>query len=319
MRRLREFRRVLLAAAIPLVIGLVFAGALAFEAVDALVLRIDIDLWRFVIAAAVLISLALLIVGAWHVVQMRHAQSAHTVAIEKAREVAADDRRRFLRRLDHELKNPLMAIRAGLANVPDDGATRDTVQGIDLQTQRLSRIVTDLRKLADLETQPLDRSQVNLEQVLNEAVALAQDHPNAQARRVTLSVPRAPWPVPTISGDYDLLVLAIYNLIENALKYSNESATVEVRAVEDSEAILIDVANTGSSIPEHELAQVFDELYRGEGARQVPGSGLGLALVRTVVLRHGGTIRPRSRDGQGTVFSIRLPFVTNLSQPVARL
>ena len=71
--------------------------------------------------------------------------------------------------------------------------------------------------------------------------------------------------------------------------------------------MVIEVADTGPGIPEDEVESVWDELYRGKGARGVPGSGLGLALARAIIERHGGQIRLRSRAGQGTVVTVRLP------------
>jgi two-component system, OmpR family, sensor kinase len=82
---------------------------------------------------------------------------------------------------------------------------------------------------------------------------------------------------------------------------------VEVRASEDGDWLLLEVADTGSGIPDDEISQVWDELARGRAARALPGTGIGLALVRVVVTRHGGQVAIRSRDGQGTVVSIRLP------------
>jgi two-component system, OmpR family, sensor kinase len=299
----RAHWRALLLIATPLAIG-----SLAAVVLPPLTLQIGIDAWAAFLYGGVLLSMLLALASliVWRDRQRQRA--ALNAQVQAAREQAADERRRFLRRLDHELKNPLMAIRAGLANLPrDEARTHETIERVDVQTLRLSNLVSNLRKLADIETQPLDRSQVSLENAIHEAVALARGHDNASARRVVLSLPTAPWPVSTLSGDYDLLVLAIYNLIENALKYSAAESTVEVRALEDGNDILIDVANTGSSIPEAELVQVFDELYRGEDVKHIAGSGLGLALVRTVIARHAGTINARSRPGQGTVFSIRLP------------
>lgn len=290
----------------PTLIGAALAVALAFGAAP-LVISVSFVPWALVLYAGLLTSLALglLVYGIRR--RTRRERERADAALVALRETAADERRRFLRRLDHEVKNPLMAIRAGLANLPAASQSAS----IGSQIERLSSLVGNLRKIADIETQPLDRSRVDIAALLNEAVALAGDHPNATKRRVALSLPRAPWPVASIDGDYDLLVLAIYNLIENALKYSAEGATVEVRVVEDGPLMLIEVANTGSSIPDDELAQVFDELYRGEDAKRVPGSGLGLALVRTVIHRHGGAITPRSRPGQGTAFTIRLPLDQN--------
>jgi two-component system OmpR family sensor kinase len=119
-------------------------------------------------------------------------------------------------------------------------------------------------------------------------------------------VPQAPWPLPQVPGDNDLLLLALHNLLDNALKFSRKGDTIEVRAFEDGQSVVVEVADTGPGVPAGELPHVWEELYRGVGARGVPGSGLGLALVRAIVERHGGQVSVRSREGQGTVFGVRL-------------
>ena len=198
----------------------------------------------------------------------------------------ADERRRFLQRLDHELKNPLTAIRAGLANVVNDSATATQAQAlatVEAQVLRLSRLTADMRKLAELEARPLERTPVDVAELLHEAVALAQERPGARQRKLTLTLPQAPWPVPNVLGDWDLLFLAAYNLLDNALKFTRPGDTVEVRASEAGAFVIIEVADTGPGIPPEEVPRVWEELYRGRGARGIPGSGLGLSLVRAVV------------------------------------
>jgi two-component system OmpR family sensor kinase len=222
---------------------------------------------------------------------------------------SADERKRFLRRLDHELKNPLTAIRAGLANVveaPDEAARLDASNSVEAQALRLSRLSADLRKLAELETREIERTPVNVTSLLEEAFSIAQEQASAE-RRLSLSIPQAPWPLPEIAGDQDLLFLIIHNLLDNAIKYTRVNDRVEVRAFEDGANIVIEVADTGPGIPEDELPYVWDELYRGKGARGIPGSGLGLALVRAITERHQGQVNLRSRKGQGTVVTLRLP------------
>ncbi len=220
---------------------------------------------------------------------------------------AADERRRFLRRLDHELKNPLTAIRAGLANLSEE-PNPETLTSVEAQTLRLSRLAGDMRKLAELETRPVERVPVNLSAMLEEAFELAKDRPEAAERNLKLTLPQAPWPLPQVSGDMDLLFLAIHNLLDNAIKFTRSGDTVEVRAFEDGSGVVVEVADTGPGIPEEELPHVWEELYRGQGARGIPGSGLGLALVRAIAERHNGAVNLRSRAGKGTVFSIKLPI-----------
>jgi two-component system OmpR family sensor kinase len=220
---------------------------------------------------------------------------------------AAEERRQFLRRLDHELKNPLTAIQAGLVNLEDD-VNEAAIQSIKTQTQRLSRLVADLRKLAELGTRPIERAPVDLTAVLEETVAIVQEDPGANQRSISLSLPQAPWPLPEVQGDEDLLLLALINLLSNAVKFSGPGSRIEVRAFEDAEMVIIEVADTGPGIPEAEVPFVWQELYRGRSARGVPGSGLGLALVRAITERHGGQVSIRSRIQQGTVVTMKLPI-----------
>ena len=231
-------------------------------------------------------------------------------ARQQATSAAADERRRFLRRLDHELKNPLTAIRAGLANLagsPSEAARQEALDSVEAQALRLSRLAADLRKLAELEIRLVEHSPVDIPALLQEVFTLAQDQPGAGERHLTLTIPQAPWPLPKVSGDPDLLFLAVHNLLENALKFSRPGDTVELHASEDGTSLLIEVADTGPGIPGEEQPHVWEELYRGEAGRGVPGSGLGLALVWAIAERHNGQVSLRSRPGQGTVFTLRLP------------
>jgi two-component system OmpR family sensor kinase len=143
---------------------------------------------------------------------------------------------------------------------------------------------------------------------LQEVVEVAQERPEAANRRLTLSVPQAPWPLPPVDGDYDLLFLAVHNLVDNALKFTKSGDTVEIRAFEADSEVVIEVADTGSGVPHDEVEHIWEELYRGNQARGIPGSGLGLALVRAIAERHGGAVSLRSRSGQGSVFTFRLPI-----------
>jgi two-component system OmpR family sensor kinase len=226
---------------------------------------------------------------------------------EAAQQEGVRDRRRFLQRLDHELKNPLTAIRAGLALIPSNGE-HAALASVEAQVRRMSRLTADLRKLAELESRPLERGSVDLAQVLNQVFELAQERPEAAERRMTLTLPQAPWPLPTVPGDFDLLVLVAHNLLDNAIKFTRPGDTLEVRAFEDGASVVVEVADTGPGIPEDELPHVWEELYRGSSGRGVPGSGLGLALARAIILRHGGQLAMRSRAGQGTVVTVRLPL-----------
>jgi two-component system OmpR family sensor kinase len=105
------------------------------------------------------------------------------------------------------------------------------------------------------------------------------------------------------------LLLAVYNLVENALKFTAGEDSIEVRALEDGRAIVIEVADTGSGIAPDDISKIFEELYRGSNARGTDGSGLGLALVNRIASLHGGGVGVRSSqiEPRGTVFTLRLP------------
>jgi len=260
------------------------------------------DLGALSILAGVLLSFSLLLLFtllAWSERIHLHASNA-----------AAEERHRFLRRLDHELKNPLTAIRAGLANLVDPSSSTahlEVVNSLETQTLRMSRLSSELRKLAEIEVRPVERLPVNIPCLLQEAFRMAQEQPGADSRTLHLSIPQAPWPLPTIQGDADLLFLAVYNLLDNALKFSSPGDTLELRAFEDGQMIVVEVADTGPGIPEDEQPHVWEELYRGDGGHGIPGSGLGLALVRAIMDRHNGSASLRSKLNQGTVFTLRLP------------
>ena len=292
---------------VPLLLGLLGAALLNEVGGPRLnpTLRILISLSVIVFIGGLLGSLLLALASFWWGSRARYRRM---VALQRAATI--EDRRRFLQRLDHELKNPLMAIRAALANfsdAPSARARRAALSSVEGQTLRLSRLIGDLRKIAELETRPLERGPVDLTGLLREVIELAREKPEAASRHILLSVPQAPWPLPTISGDWDLIFLALYNLVENALKYTRPDDTIEIRAREDGPVVIIDVADTGPGIKAEEMPHVWEELYRGSGARGIAGSGLGLALVKAVAERHGGQVHLHSRPGRGTVFTLQLP------------
>ncbi|MDQ1074265.1 MULTISPECIES: sensor histidine kinase KdpD [Microbacterium] len=237
------------------------------------------------------------------------ARAARDLARDKGYRAGRDDERdahrRFLARLDHELKNPITAIRATLAGV-DPATAPAHVEVIDAQARRLAALVGDLRKLSEIETRPLETEPVDLEALARDAVhAIEQQRPEARGR-ISVIAERVPWPVPVLPGDPDLLALALDNVLANAVKFS-ASGPIEVRLREDGGWAVIEVADTGRGVPADAQAVVFDDLARAANARDVPGSGIGLSLVRTILHRHGGDVELRSREGAGTVVTLRLP------------
>jgi two-component system OmpR family sensor kinase len=118
-----------------------------------------------------------------------------------------------------------------------------------------------------------------------------------------------------VSGDRDILIIAFRNLLDNALKYTEPDGQVEIRATDDGTYAVIEVADTGPGIPEEDLPHIFEELFRGQQAKRVDGSGLGLTLVQKIITLQGGEITVRSREQRGTVMAVRLPLATGQTQP----
>lgn len=232
--------------------------------------------------------------------------------MDDVRREMEESRRQFIRRLDHEIKNPLTGLQAALVNMSETSADADRHRASENARHaldRLKRLLADLRKLAELEERPLERLPVDIPALLEEVTEAVQSLPAAQERKISVLISRVPWPFPPVTGDRDLLSLVFYNLLENALKFTSLDDSVEVRALEDGRAIVVEVADNGMGIPPAELPKIFEELYRGVNARGTEGSGLGLALTRRIVALHDGALEVRSRqdDPRGTVFTVRLP------------
>ena len=229
----------------------------------------------------------------------------------QVQEEARMQHRQFLRRLDHELKNPLTAVRAAVADASRGASPAIAVnlEVVDAQSRRMSRLLTDLRKLAELEAAPLALEDVDLAETVQDAVTAVIEEAAGRgvAVRIRLDLPSAPWPLPHVRGDGDLLYSAVYNIVSNAAKYTPAGGAVEVRGREEGGTVTIEVADTGIGVPEREMGLVFRELGRAGNARALPGSGLGLPLVRTIAQRHGGTVGMTSREGVGTRVWLVLP------------
>ena len=223
------------------------------------------------------------------------------------------EHRQFLARLDHELKNPLTAILAATASGEDEASVL-----VAAQARRMGVLVTDLRKLADLSSAPMERELVDLEEAARDAVEAARSSAG-DSRSFTLVFPTAPWPLPRVVGDADLLYSAIQNVVFNAVKYSGEGDSIEVRGSQSETGVSIEVADTGIGIPEAEREIVFSELARGSNAAGRSGSGLGLPLVRLVIERHGGHVRLTSREGVGTSVVLTLPLPDEISPTAQKI
>jgi signal transduction histidine kinase len=266
--------------------------------------RFKVDLRTLLLMGGILKSIGLMGGLTFHNWSLGKQHKIH----EQAKMDLASDQRRFINRLDHELKNPLTALHMTLAYLNSEDqvdVVRKVLIDMNTQVDRLSRLVGDLRKLTHLEEQSIQPSPLVLGEILQEVLEAAKDHPNIAGRQVSLTLLQHTLPLPMIQVDRGLLWLACFNLVDNALKFSQPGARIDVRAFEIHPGLVVEVADDGLGIPETELPHICDGLFRGENARGTPGSGLGLALARTILALHAGSLTVRSQPGQGTIFTMR--------------
>jgi len=262
------------------------------------------------IDVVVLVSLlALTMVAAIHAIVRLSMRYLRSLSVRRARRETLAEHGRFLRRLDHELKNPLTTLRAGLSTLSLTGLDeqqRHLIKTMEGETLRLSRLIADLRKLAELEAQPLNLQPVNIAAFVTNVIQLEQDRFRSNQRVLTSRVQagREDWVL-----DEDLLTLAVHNLLDNAFKYTQPADTICLEIVAQGE-LIIRVTDTGIGIPPEALPHVWEELYRVEQMEKTSGSGIGLALVKAIVERHEGRVNIESEPGEGTAVSLYLPPVS---------
>ena len=259
--------------------------------------KVGVELWALPLLAGLLVPAVVMLAG-W-----RRGRNVRAVeeAVEGVKAEAREAHRTFVGRLDHELKNPLMALRVGL------GEVRDPVlaESMRVQVDRLASLVAELRKISEIDSYPVADEPVDVSEVVSEGIETVVPGD----REMVVAFPRAPRPLPPVRGDRALVFLAIYNVVSNAVKYSSPGATLEVRGMEERGHVVVDVSDTGRGIPASEVDQVWGELARSKEVRHIPGNGLGLPMVAAVLRRLGGSCELSSIQGRGTTGRMRLPLL----------
>ena len=175
------------------------------------------------------------------------------------------------------------------------------------ESRRLSELVKEIIDLSRLQSHdPLVAAyEVDIDEVVKEAINLSESA--AEARQVTIILNEKSNGV--VIGDRDQLIMAVHNLIENAINYSPEKTRVTVTISDAGELIEVTVADQGIGIAETEQERIFERFYRVDPARsrETGGTGLGLSIVKHVALNHGGEIGVWSKEGVGSTFALRLP------------
>ena len=248
--------------------------------------------------AVILFLLAIMYAG-YRYLAYRYAQDIEAIQSYQSQEL-----QRFLRRFDHELKNPLTAIQFALVNLTaaDPDLRQKSSQSIATQTRRIGDLLITLRKLVELNQVTIEEISVDAATLIEEVVVLAQDKLDTPRPIEVISTATQ-----TIKGDKYLLLLALYNVVDNALKFSDNTATVSIHAYDEGGNVILQVHDTGFGIREADIQHVWEELYRGHIAQPIIGSGLGLALVKAIVERHQGLAHIESLEGDHTTVTLTLP------------
>jgi len=219
----------------------------------------------------------------------------------------------------HELRGPITVIRGYLDVLEDE--LSDVLQGD--QSELFHRLIVSSNRLSGyidniLNTSRYDRRHLKMD-LAEDTVAAIYDtisddmklRAGAQNRLLTVKFPDD---LPTIAADRASISEVFGNLIDNALKYSNEGGLVNVSAKVSGDFVDVSVVDNGIGMPENVVSQLFQKFYRSHRSREtIAGTGIGLYISKAIVESHGGTITVRSEDGKGSTFTVSLPIYSTVA------
>lgn len=230
------------------------------------------------------------------------------------------DTRSFVANASHELRTPLTvvklraeALRAGALNEPE--RAEQFLEDIEFEVDRLSYMVNDLLDLSRIESGMGAKifSPIRVEAIATDVYETFSIR--ATRAGVELTIDKEP-NLPQVAGNEDQIRRVLYNLVENAVKYTprNGQVSLKVYSNHKKNQVTVLVSDTGSGIPAEHLPHLFERFYRVEATRPrysaTKGSGLGLAIAKTIVEAHGGKIGVSSQPGEGSTFWVTLPAST---------
>src|SRR5881394_454919 len=222
-------------------------------------------------------------------------------------------RRDFVANVSHELRTPLSIFRGYLETLLEDphqppGELLRILEIMERHSDRLNALVEDVLSLARLESPgvELNLADVDLPELLH---GIMRDWEKRLAAKQLKSHLNFPGNLPPLRADETRLQELIYNLLDNAVKYSKPGSTVFLRAESEGDSVRISVADQGPGIPLEDLPRIFERFYRVDKSRssEHSGTGLGLSIVKHIAQLHGGSVDAKSDVGKGTTITVTLP------------
>lgn len=221
----------------------------------------------------------------------------------------------FVANVSHELKTPLTSIMGFIETLKGGAIDNDKVRDrflniIEIETERLTRLIEDLLTLSDIESNGISFKQkveISVKDVIVEISDMAKELAKQKNIKYSYEMKEN---LPYIYGSRDWFKQLLLNLVENAIKYTPGGGEVKVLVYERENNIFINVKDTGIGIPKKDIPRLFERFYRVDKARsrKVGGTGLGLAIVKHIVIAFGGKIKVKSEEGRGSEFIVRLPL-----------
>ncbi len=217
--------------------------------------------------------------------------------------------RRLIADVSHELRTPLTAVRGHLDLIRRYGVDESSLEAIESEAERMSRLVNDLLTLAraDYGSVALDRVELDLDTIVTDVYRHAKILAGDRELKIKLT---AVEPV-RILGDSDRLKQLLLNLIQNSIKFTPDGGQIHISLRREGSKAVLQVGDTGIGIQPDDLQHIFDRFYQADGSRsranEQDGAGLGLAIAKWIAEAHDGTIEAQSSPGIWTVFTVRLP------------
>ena len=228
--------------------------------------------------------------------------------------VIDDSRQEFVSNVSHELKTPLTSMKVLADSLLSQGDApvelyREFMGDIAEEIERENKIINDLLSLVKMDKAAgtLNVSVVNINDLLE--MIMKRLRPIAEKKNIELVLES----FRPVSAEVDevKLSLALNNLVENAVKYNKPEGWVHVSLNADHKYFFVRVEDSGIGIPEEALEHIYERLFRADKShsREIGGTGLGLAITRNAVLMHRGAIKAHSKEGEGTIFTVRIPLM----------